>query len=241
VLNEGVGPSALSVEKMVKVATWPIQRRSGQREWDIIDEGILAHPHTQKVENPAEADFIIFVTVQDVDFEKKLILGEGSFANEGWNSKDWGPHIAKKMIVVDYADAPDDHGGLRELLDTRFGPPKVPFPVAQFKRSWLHKHNGTIWLTQKFGANEDAKGHEYTRGTIRYYHHRWNHFFPIAYALLDRSIQPYQVRIITFRGVVVSFVTSSCDRQQNAPHMFCAQYVKLAMGKLMWSMRFGDA
>ena len=161
VLNEGVGPSALSVEKMVKVATWPIQRRSGQREWDIIDEGILAHPHTQKVENPAEADFIIFVTVQDVDFEKKLILGEGSFANEGWNSKDWGPHIAKKMIVVDYADAPDDHGGLRELLDTRFGPPKVPFPVAQFKRSWLHKHNGTIWLTQKFGANEDAKGHEY--------------------------------------------------------------------------------
>ena len=76
-LTEGVPQAALIVKDTLKVCTWPVKRWSGQREWDIIDEGITAHPNVELVTDPAEADFILFVTVQDVDREKELIRDAG--------------------------------------------------------------------------------------------------------------------------------------------------------------------
>ena len=76
-------PSALQIDKGVKVCTWPPQRRSGGREWGMADEAIKAHPMVSLVYDPADADFIIFVTVQDVDTEARQVKDPGESRLQG--------------------------------------------------------------------------------------------------------------------------------------------------------------
>jgi hypothetical protein len=203
-LNEGVPPSHLGIVKDYKIFGEQMTNYAdGKREKMILQEGIKNHPHLSMTDTVKDSDYSIYVTVQNMDIDKKWMDDPVT----GWNSPAYGGDISKKLIIMDYADTPDDHGYIRDRTDARAccvkkGPEHYDFPVAYYKRAWIKKFNGTIWLQPQsyepsmkgvFGYSEknlDDKPN--TRVAWRYWaFHKRKEFLPISYAVLDHLVLPY--------------------------------------------------
>jgi hypothetical protein len=115
-LTPGIPPSVLRINKEIKVYGEQLHEFSdGKREKDIYIQGIANHPHVTLVDNPTEADYVLWVTVQNIGQDQPWIDNK----QNGWNSPLYKGMIDKKMIVLDFADTPDDHGLLRDKIYDR--------------------------------------------------------------------------------------------------------------------------
>jgi hypothetical protein len=208
-ITPGIPASHLGVLKKYKVFGEQMRNYAdGKREKAILEEGIVAHPNVELVDDVSIADFSIYVTVQNMDIDKRWM----DDPKTGWNSPAYnnGKDISKKLIIMDYADTPDDHGYIRDRTDAREccvkkGPEHYDFPVAYYKRAWIKKFNGTLWLQPQsyepsmknvFGYTpKDLKMKPNTRVAWRYWaFHKRREFLPISYAVLDHLVKPYNTK-----------------------------------------------
>jgi hypothetical protein len=146
-------PSAsLELDRDVKVYGLELFKNEGisdsLREKKIFIEGLQNHPRVTLTTSIDEADFILYLTVQNMRIDEPWM----NDPNNGWNSPKLRSTISKKLILVDFADAADDHRLLRAKTCTEWWctnsdkTERWQHPLLYFKRSWLYKFNGTLWL-----------------------------------------------------------------------------------------------